>query len=171
MLSSSINQKNCDTFSFSSFIFSFRGVRGKVASLGRVCNSCDFSAVELVMCNEAKNFSILRTTYSRMDKLSPDDATLHPVSCRTPPFLPFSQIKRYDVRLVAPTFKTYVHLRWSTVPVAILEIETFLILSCRTTAQFNSLVWAQVYSDRLLVASKKWSFNGMLLFMQVKSHV
>ena len=111
MLSSSINQKNCDTFSFSSFIFSFRGVRGKVASLGRVCNSCDFSAVELVMCNEAKNFSILRTTYSRMDKLSPDDATLHPVSCRTPPFLPFSQIKRYDVRLVAPTFKTYVHLR------------------------------------------------------------
>ena len=52
---------------------------GKVASLSRV-----FSAVELVICNEAKIFHCLRTTYSCLDKLSPDDATLPPISCRTP---------------------------------------------------------------------------------------
>ena len=55
---------------------------GKVALLSR-----DFSAVELVICNEAKIFRSLRTTYSRLNKLSPDDATLPPVSCRTPQHL------------------------------------------------------------------------------------
>ena len=63
---------------------SSRGAReltvGKVASLGRV-----LSAVELgqsVVVNK-KKFPSLRTTYSRLDKPSPDDATLLPGSCRT----------------------------------------------------------------------------------------
>ena len=71
-------------FAFSQF---HRGVReltgGKVASLVRVWNRF-FSAVEVVTCSQTKKFSILITTYSRLDKLSPDDATLPPVSCRTP---------------------------------------------------------------------------------------
>ena len=41
-------------------------------------------AVELVIWSRAKKFSILRTTYSSLDKLSPDDATLPPVSWCTP---------------------------------------------------------------------------------------
>ena len=44
----------------------------------------DLSAIDVVICSQAKKFSILITTYSRLDKLSPDDATLPPVSCRTP---------------------------------------------------------------------------------------
>ena len=61
-------------FAFSQF---HRGVReltgGKAASLVRVWNRF-FSAVEVVTC-QTKKFSILITTYSRLDKLSPDDAT------------------------------------------------------------------------------------------------
>ena len=47
---------------------------GKVASSGTVWTL--FSAVELVICSKPKNFHSLRTTYSRLDKLSPDDQTL-----------------------------------------------------------------------------------------------
>ena len=44
----------------------------------------DLSAIDVVICSQAKNYSILITTYSRLGKLSPDDPTLPPVSCRTP---------------------------------------------------------------------------------------
>ena len=38
----------------------------------------------MVVCSNSKIVCSLRTTYSRLDKLSPDDATLPPVSCRAP---------------------------------------------------------------------------------------
>ena len=38
------------------------------------------SALEQVIGSTPNNFFSLRTTYSRLDKLSPDDATLPPVS-------------------------------------------------------------------------------------------
>ena len=48
---------------------------GKVASVSRV-----FSAVELVICSIAKIPHTFRTTYSCLDKLSRNDATLPNVS-------------------------------------------------------------------------------------------
>ena len=44
----------------------------------------NFSALELVICSKLKTFRSLRTTYSCLDKLSPDVAALLPVSCRIP---------------------------------------------------------------------------------------
>ena len=47
-----------------------------------------FSSIELFNCRKAKTFLIVRTTYSRLDKLSPDGATSPPVSCGTPAEMP-----------------------------------------------------------------------------------
>ena len=58
-------------------------IEGKVASLGRVWNLF-FSDAKVFTCSQTKNFSNLITGYSRLDKLSLDDATLPPVRCRTP---------------------------------------------------------------------------------------
>ena len=55
---------------------------GNVASLGRVWNWF-FSAIVLAICSEAKIFPSLRTTYSHLDKLSPN-ATLPHIGCCTP---------------------------------------------------------------------------------------